>query len=70
MQNERVPDLSLFLDILQTLESIDAPYMVIGAFAAAVYGTSRTTYDIDIVVDLDEKHIQALATAYPPPRYY
>jgi hypothetical protein len=68
--NERPPDLSLFLDILRTLEAINAPYMVIGAFAAAVYGSTRTTYDIDIIVDLDEKHIRALADTYPPPRYY
>jgi len=44
--------------------------MIIGAFAATVYGVSRVTYDIDIVVDLDESHIQALADAYPLPRYY
>jgi hypothetical protein len=67
--NERPPDLSLFLDILRTLEAITAPYMVIGAFAAAVYGSTRTTYDIDIIVDLDEKHIRALADTYPSPRY-
>jgi hypothetical protein len=68
--NARTPDLSLFLDILQTLESIGAPYMIIGAFAATVYGITRTTYDIDIVVELSEEHIAALTTAYPPPRYY
>ena len=68
--NERSPDLSLFLDILHTLEAIGAPYMVIGAFAATVYGVTRVTYDIDMVVDLDEEHIEALAVAYPPPRYY
>lgn len=68
--NERRPDLSLFLDILHTLEAISAPYMVIGAFAATVYGVTRVTYDIDMVVDLDEKHIEALAAAYPSPRYY
>jgi hypothetical protein len=68
--NECLPDLSLFLDILHTLEAIGAPYMVIGAFAATVYGVTRVTYDIDIVVDLDEEHIEALAAAYPPPRYY
>jgi hypothetical protein len=55
---------------LQTLEAIDAPYTVIGAFAGVVYGVTRTTYDIDIVVDLDEEHIEALAAVYPPPRYY
>ena len=70
MPNERPPDLSLFLGILHTLEAIGAPYMIIGAFAATVYGITRVTYDIDIVVDLDEGHIEALAAAYPPPRYY
>ena len=70
MPNERTPDLSLFLDILQTLEAIDAPYMIIGAFAATVYGITRTTYDIDIVVKLNEEHITALVAAYPLPRYY
>lgn len=64
------PDFSLFVDILQTLETIQAPYMIIGAFAATIYGISRTTYDIDIVVDLSETHIQRLVVAYPPPRYY
>jgi hypothetical protein len=44
--------------------------MVIGAFAPAVYGSTRTTYDIDIIVDLDEKHIRALADTYPSPHYY
>jgi len=67
---ERAPDLSLFLDILRTLETIGARYMIIGAFAATVYGITRTTYDIDIVVDLNEEHIEALVAAYPLPRYY
>lgn len=70
MSNDDRPDLTLFLDILLTLERIGAPYMVIGAFAATLYGTTRTTYDIDIVVDLREQHVQALAHAYPSPRYY
>jgi len=67
---ERTPDLRLFFDILQTLDRINAPYMIIGGFAAAIYGNNRTTYDIDIVVDLNERHIQALVAAYPAPRYY
>jgi hypothetical protein len=70
VRNERPADLSLFVDILHTLEVIEAPYMIIGAFAATVYGITRVTYDIDIVVDLDERHIEALAVAYPLPRYY
>lgn len=70
MPSKDGPDLSLFLDILHTLEAIGAPYMVIGAFAATIYGSTRTTHDIDAVVDLAEEHIQALGAAYPTPRYY
>lgn len=64
------PDLSLFLDILQTLEALEIPYMIIGAFAGTVYGITRVTYDIDIVVGLDDARIDALVEAYPAPRYY
>ncbi len=67
MPNADRPDLTLFLDIVHTLELIGAPYMIIGGFAATMYGITRTTFDIDIVVDLKETHIQALAAAYPAP---
>ena len=63
-------DLSLFFSILRTLETIEAPYMIIGAFAATVYGSTRVTHDIDMVVDLSDTHIHALAAAYTPPRFY
>lgn len=64
------PDLSLFVDLLHALEEIDAPYVIIGAFAGTVYGINRTTYDIDIVVDLSEEHVQRLVARYPAPRFY
>jgi hypothetical protein len=44
--------------------------MVVGALAAIIYGVQRNTHDIDLVVDLTEQQVQALAVAYPPPRYY
>jgi hypothetical protein len=70
VSTESKPDLSLFIDLLHTLEALNAPYAIIGAFAATVYGITRATFDIDIVVDLSEEHILALADRYPPPRYY
>ena len=60
----------LYLDILRTLERFNVPYVIIGAFAGMSYGVTRLTADVDIVVDLSESHIQALASTYPPPRYY
>lgn len=64
------PGLNLFLDILHKLEELEVPYVIIGGFAATMYGITRATFDIDIIVDLDEDHIKALSTVYPSPRYY
>ncbi|MBX2999279.1 MAG: hypothetical protein KF893_12265 [Caldilineaceae bacterium] len=64
------PDLDFYFHILRTLETIEIPYVIIGAFAGAEYGITRATYDVDIVVDLTEQKIDALAAAYPSPRYY
>jgi hypothetical protein len=64
------PGFNLFLDILHKLEELDIPYAIIGGFAATIYGITRTTFDIDIVVNLEESHIQTLSAAFPLPRYY
>jgi hypothetical protein len=62
--------LAFYFDIVRALEEIGAPYMLIGAFAGSGLGISRATFDIDMVVDLQEPHFEALASRFPPPRYY
>ena len=59
-----------YIDVVRALDEIDAPYMLVGAFAASTYGLSRATYDVDIIVDLREPHFVALAARFPLPRYY
>jgi len=66
----RQPDLDLYFAVLHVLEQTDAPYVIIGAFAGVSYGVTRATFDVDIVVDLNERHIAALVKAFPLPRYY
>ncbi len=63
-------DLSLYFLVLRKLEELNIPYVVIGAFAATMYGIARTTHDVDILIALDESHVERLATAFPSPRYY
>jgi hypothetical protein len=44
--------------------------MIVGAFAAQAFGVTRSTFDVDIVVNLNDDQIVALAERFPPPRYY
>ncbi len=64
MPKSSLPDLTLFLDILLKLEEFNIPYVIIGGFAATMYGITRATYDIDIIVKLEDIHCQALADPY------
>ncbi len=59
--------LAFYFDIVRALEEINAPYMLIGAFAGSGLGISRATFDIDMVVDLREAHFEALASRFRPP---
>ena len=62
--------LDFYVQITKALDEINAPYMIVGAFAGLSFGLTRSTFDIDILVDLHEPHIRALALRFPGPRYY
>jgi hypothetical protein len=62
--------LGFYLDVVLALDEIEAPYMLVGAFAATAFGLRRATFDVDIIVDLSEPHFDALARRFLPPRYY
>lgn len=68
--SESGAEFALYVDVLRTLDAAGARYAIIGAFAASIYGITRMTHDIDIVVDLRESDVQALVARFPPPRYY
>lgn len=62
-------EFDFYVDVLQALERIGAQYMVVGEYGASAYGLNRTTYDVDIIVDLNPVLCAALASHFPPPRY-
>lgn len=62
--------IGFYTKVVQALDEIGAPYMIVGAFAGLAFGINRITFDIDILVDLREKDIAALAARFPLPRYY
>jgi predicted nucleotidyltransferase len=56
--------------IVSVLERLKIQYMVVGGFAAVAYGEFRFTADVDIVVDMQYRHVDAFVAAFPIPDYY
>ena len=63
-------ELSFYIRVVQALDEINAPYMIVGSFAGYAFGITRATLDIDIIVDLQEKHFNTLSMKFPLTRYY
>lgn len=62
--------LEFHFHVMRVFEELNIPYVIIGAFAGVSYGLRRITYDVDMVVDLKDAHIDDLTTAFQGPRYY
>jgi len=62
--------LDFYIRVVQALDEVGAPYMIVGAYGGSVFGIIRATNDIDIMVDLQEKDCFALSEKFPLPRYY
>jgi len=61
---------AFFTYVVQVLERLHIPYMVVGGFAAIFYGEPRLTLDVDIVVAMKTEHIAPFVAAFPIPDYY
>lgn len=62
--------LDFYIRLVKALDEIKAPYMIVGAFGGTIFGITRATHDIDIIVDLQGKDFEALSKKFPLPRYY
>lgn len=62
--------LDFYIRVVKALDEISAAYMIVGAFGGTIFGITRATHDIDIIVDLRETDFGALSEKFPLPRYY
>ncbi len=62
--------LDFYIRVTKALDDIGAPYMIVGAFGDTIFGITRATNDVDIIVDLHDKDFEALSQKFPLPRYY
>lgn len=60
---ENIDPRKLLLKIAGILENLKINYFITGGFAVSVWGKPRTTFDIDIVVELIEPQIKPLSQA-------
>lgn len=64
----QVPD--LIRPFVERIEPLGVPYMVTGSIAGIVYGEPRMTHDIDLVVSLSSRDIDAFVAAFPLDEFY
>lgn len=62
--------IDFYIQVVKALDEISAPYVIVGAFAGLVFGVSRATFDVDILVDLQDEDCEKLSKYFPLPRYY
>lgn len=61
MSTAHVPEhLRIALRLGEVFERLGIPYMVCGSTASSLHGEPRTTYDLDVVVDLRRHHVAGL----------
>lgn len=53
----------LIIRIAKILKKLDIQYAVAGGYAVSVFGRPRSTFDIDIVIELFEPKVPMLAKA-------
>lgn len=60
---EKTDPRRLLINIVKILERLKIPYIVTGGIAILIWGRPRFTADIDIIIELTEKHASALHDA-------
>ncbi|HUP18906.1 MAG TPA: hypothetical protein VM778_03010 [Gemmatimonadota bacterium] len=60
----------LLLHLIDTLEDLALPYGLTDSIASMVYGEPRTTFDIDVVVQLQEPDVDRLKERFPEPDFF
>jgi hypothetical protein len=56
----------LVLAVIDALETIPIPYMVVGSFSSSYYGIGRSTRDADFVIELGDQSLARVADHLGP----
>lgn len=56
--------------VIDRLNDSQIAYMIVGSFASNLHGVPRTTHDADVVLELDEKSLEAFARSLGADFYF
>jgi hypothetical protein len=65
-----VSQTSLLIEAVRALDSAGVGYMLTGSLASSIQGEPRATHDIDLVIEVDPRVVDALANAFGTDAYY
>lgn len=54
------------LEVIDALEKLQFPYMVVGSLASSYYGVPRSTKDVDIVIEVGSRSVSEIAQLLGP----
>ncbi len=60
----------LLIDVIQTLERSGVGYMLTGSFATSLQGEPRATHDVDLVIEVDARAVDALSATFEAERFH
>jgi hypothetical protein len=60
----------LLRHVVDALERLRISYLVTGSTATIAFGEPRFTNDIDIVVDIEYRHVADFCRSFPAPEFY
>lgn len=59
--NEEATEVTLI--VVNVLDSLGIPYLIVGSLASSLYGLARSTLDTDLVADIKPEHVVGLQQA-------
>ncbi|MCI0629818.1 MAG: hypothetical protein L0Y44_04090 [Phycisphaerales bacterium] len=60
----------LIRTVTEVLNDLEIPYFITGSVASIVFGEGRQTADVDIVAQVEDRHVVRLCAAFPADRLY
>lgn len=60
----------LLSEVVAALNECGIPYMVTGSIASSLFGEPRATHDVDLVVELERRHVDELLRRFAEPDYF